>query len=368
MHLGLNEAIVFLACFIVCFLVVRNAKHLTPHRTILSLRETQAVHTNPVPRLGGVAIFAAVLITTLLVSPKLAAAYSLFVIALIPMVSVGVYEDMVGPVAARWRMSAIALSSVFAMVALKVWLPRTGIPALDPLMVGPIGAILTALIVTGVTNAFNLIDGLNGLCSGICLCAFAAINFLSESIGYETMGHLSMMYVAGIAAFLLFNFPFGRLFLGDSGAYLLGFILSWFSISVMLHSDHVSPWTFFLIFSYPIIDMLVSIIRRLAVRRSPFSADAGHFHHLVLNAVQSISFLRNHHRLHNPLATLAVLPIAIYPMIIGVSYYDEVKVLLLSSIGVVLIYCILYVLLRELRRRQATNVASIGMSRRSEFL
>jgi UDP-N-acetylmuramyl pentapeptide phosphotransferase/UDP-N-acetylglucosamine-1-phosphate transferase len=212
-----------------------------------------------------------------------------------------------------------------------------------------------------------LIDGLNGLCSGICLCAFLAISSLSESIGYETMFHLSMMYVAGISAFLIFNFPFARLFLGDSGAYLLGFILSWFSIAVMLHSDSVSPWAFFLIFSYPIVDMLVSIIRRVAVGRSPFSPDAGHFHHLVLNAVGSIKFLDKHHRFHNPLATLAVLPVAVYPMVIGVVYYDNVQVLLLSSVGVVLIYCILFVLLRELRRRQQRDVENIALKKESEF-
>jgi UDP-GlcNAc:undecaprenyl-phosphate/decaprenyl-phosphate GlcNAc-1-phosphate transferase len=347
MKLDFADLLVFSICFAVCQILVWNQKTIGKQRSVRSMRQKQALHSIPVPRLGGVAIFSSVLVTTLFVSPQLTEAYAMFVIALIPLVAAGVYEDMVRPIVARWRLSAIALSCLFVIAALEVWLPRTGIAVLDPWMAGPVGLALTVLVVTGITNAFNMIDGLNGLSAGVSFCAFGAIAAISVQIGFGNMIHLSMMYVFAIAAFLIFNFPLGRLYLGDSGAYLLGFILAWFSISVLLKSDTVSPWAFFLIFSYPILEMLISIFRRVLQNRSAFSADTEHFHHLVFRKVQSSHFLRHHAKWHNPLTTLVIVPFAVLPMFLGVVFFDNAAYLLVSSLCVSMGYVVSYLLLRR---------------------
>lgn len=347
------DALVFSICLLVCLIIVRNRTAFGAQRALRSLRQKQAIHDVPVPRLGGIAIFSSVMISTLFVNPQLTAAYALFVVALIPLVAAGVYEDLVRPIAARWRLTAIALSCLFVISALKVWLPRVGIPILEPWMAGPIGIALTVLIVTGITNAFNMIDGLNGLSGGVSFCAFAAIGAISVSVGYANMIHLSGMYACAIGAFLVFNFPLGRLYLGDTGAYLLGFILSWFAISVLLNAQMVSPWAFFLIFSYPILEMLFSIVRRVLQGRSSFSADMEHLHHLVYRRVQSSHFLRRYAKWQNPISTLVLLPFAVVPMFLGVRFFDEPKTLLILSVCVTTAYVGGYLILREYDKQKS---------------
>jgi UDP-GlcNAc:undecaprenyl-phosphate/decaprenyl-phosphate GlcNAc-1-phosphate transferase len=351
MHLHLHEIVVFVTCLVSCLVVVRNSRTLSPHRDLRALRQAQAIHVDRIPRLGGIAIFSSVLVTTLLVSAQLTPAYAMFVLGLMPLVAMGLYEDMGRPTKPVWRLGAIVLSSAFIIAALGVWLPRSGIPAIEPLMGGVFGAILTVAVVAGVTNAFNMIDGLNGLCSGIALSAFIAINTISVDIRYENMIHLSMMYIVAIVAFMLFNFPVARLYLGDTGAYLLGFILSWFAISVLLNDASVSPWAFFLIFGYPATDMLFSIARRIARGRSPFSPDAEHFHHLVLRIIRSTPAFERLRKWHNPIATLVVLPLAVAPMMYATEFHSVPAALFAAAAVVVLSYLGLYALmLRRLCR------------------
>lgn len=143
--------------------------------------------------------------------------------------------------------------------------------------------ILSAIWIIFITNATNLIDGLDGLAGGICaseaLC-ISVIAFILES--YEIM-MCGLLLLGAIAGFLPRNFPKAKIFMGDCGALFLGFTLAILSSRLIIESENiVCLFSVFLIFRVPSYDTNISIIRRIAKRKNPFNADKEHFHHLLL--------------------------------------------------------------------------------------
>jgi UDP-GlcNAc:undecaprenyl-phosphate/decaprenyl-phosphate GlcNAc-1-phosphate transferase len=359
MHFMMEEALVGAVTLAASVAVVRHGHALTSFRSRLSLKEAQSVHSRPVPRLGGLAVFCSVVLSTLLVNPQLTANYAMFVIGMLPLIFVGLYEDIIGPTKAMWRVFAIALSCIFVILALGVWLPRSGLVWLDPWIAGYVGIVITVLLVIGVCNSFNLIDGLNGLSTGVALAAFFALHEISQRIGFEIMSDLTMMYVVSLAIVLFFNFPIARLFLGDSGAYLLGFILAWFAISILIKDSSVSPWVFLLILAYPITELLFTISRRLFCLISPLRADKHHLHHYVFRALSEVEALRNGKNFHNALASLCIVPLAVTPMFYAVKVYNKPDAILIAYGFFLLAYLIQYFALKRYLKKPITELKTV---------
>lgn len=164
---------------------------------------------------------------------------------------------------------------------------------------------LTVIAVIGVINAFNMTDGLDGLAGSLALIEFIFMLWLAIHINASDEIQILQLLIATVIAFLLFNFPFpgrkqAKVFMGDAGSMLLGFCLVWFALKLSQGSDTstlVSPVTFLWLTAVPILDIGSVIWRRLSHKRSPFSADRGHWHHYLqakgyssFKAVLAISF------------------------------------------------------------------------------
>jgi UDP-N-acetylmuramyl pentapeptide phosphotransferase/UDP-N-acetylglucosamine-1-phosphate transferase len=122
------------------------------------------------------------------------------------------------------------------------------------------------------------------------------------------------------------NFPFGKIFLGDAGAYALGHLLVWASISILWNAPSVTPLAALLIFFWPIADTFMAILRRYSAGKSITQPDRLHFHQLVMRAVEIVLLGRNKRNLANPLATILTIPFVISHMIAGVLFaYDPSK-------------------------------------------
>ena len=152
----------------------------------------------------------------------------------------------------------------------------------DPLL----GYFLTVLWVVGITNAINLLDGMDGLATGVCLISSVAIWAVSlDNKINQPGGALMAATLAGaLLGFLRWNFNPARIFLGDSGAYLTGFVLASMAVGCVTKKVAVlimSP-VLFLIFALPIVDTLFAVIRRIITKRSIFEPDKGHLHHRIL--------------------------------------------------------------------------------------
>ena len=143
--------------------------------------------------------------------------------------------------------------------------------------------------IVGLINAYNMFDGLNGLCSGSALIYFISISFLSHMYNYSIMLTISSVFIGSLLAFLLFNFPSGRIFLGDAGSYLIGFSVASISLIMAKEVPNISPWTFLLLSIIPIFDTLFAIYRRARQGDSPLMPDKKHLHHILRRRYKSCS-------------------------------------------------------------------------------
>jgi UDP-N-acetylmuramyl pentapeptide phosphotransferase/UDP-N-acetylglucosamine-1-phosphate transferase len=288
------------------------------------LKAVQAAHNRPTPRIGGVAIFAAFCASYFLVPVSVADVYGRFVMACTILFTVGLMEDLGFGISPRTRLLAVVIASLAVILQLGVWLPRSDIPWLDVLMPHwPVGVPITLLVTAGMANGFNLIDGVNGLAALTALAAAVALGLISHQAGYTLMVSLTTMLAAGIFGFLVFNYPFGLIFLGDAGAYTLGFVLSWFGIAVLIRAPDASPWAILLTMFWPVADTLLAIYRRSRRNASRMAPDRLHVHQMVMRTLEICILGRGRRSVANPLTTIILLPFVIAPPVAGAFLWDR---------------------------------------------
>lgn len=324
------------------------------------MQAVQRTHTQLTPRVGGLAIFGTLAGSLVFAPVDIVAPYRDFVVATALLFGIGLLEDLGYHVSARNRLIAAIASSLLVIVLLEVWLPRVGIPGLDTMMSHwAVGVPLTVLVTAGVTHGFNLIDGVHGLAGLAGISAAFALSQVAEQAGYVTMVHLALMVAAGTLGFLLLNFPLGLIFLGDSGAYTLGFVLSWFGVSVLLYSPEVSPWALVLILFWPIADTLLAIYRRARRRESISAPDRLHMHQLVLRALEICVVGPRRRWLANPLTTVLLSPFVIIPPFTGVILWDDNSLAFLAVLGfclcIFLVHSMAPAVIRRVGRRYCTR-------------
>ena len=277
----------------VSFVATRQVRDLATRRGWVSLpQDGRQVHQTPLPRLGGVAIFLAFSVS-LIVWLGLSVKFPQLVQGLAPatllriyvpaclIFALGIYDDLHGAGAyLKFSVQAIAAIMLFAGGMRVLDLPLIFRSYSVPWF---LGLPLTVLWVVAVTNAFNLIDGLDGLAAGSALFS-TMVFFVCALVNHSWLGSLMSVTLAGaILGFLRFNFNPATIFLGDSGSLFIGFMLS----ALALAEQQKTP-TFVAVaipvvsFGLPILETLLSILRRLIGGRPIFSADREHIHHKLL--------------------------------------------------------------------------------------
>lgn len=288
------------------------------------MRAIQAAHTQPTPRLGGLALLAGLFLSSLLVSDEIAPRFRLFLFSLAPVFVAGLLEDIGIHVSPRLRLGAAALSSVIVIALLDVWIPRVGVPLADRLFaLAPLAIPFTVFACVGVSNAFNLIDGLNGLSSGVGVVVALALAAIAAKGGSAVLVECCLLVAAALVGFLLFNFPLGLIFLGDAGAYTLGHVLAWFSVSLMVRVPEVTPWAVLLVFFWPIADTFMTILRRRRARRAAMHPDRMHFHQALMRGLEIVVLGRRARRFSNPMTTVLMVPLFSAPAVVGVILWNE---------------------------------------------
>lgn len=285
----------------------------------------QASHSVPTPRLGGVAVVLSLFIgSVIVVWAGLGLKPLLFLLTLTPLFVGGLLEDLGYGVSPRQRLLAAAVSSILVMLVFQVWVTRVGIPGVDTVLaIVPVAVVFTIFCSVGVSNAFNLIDGLNGLSVSTAIMTTAALAYVAEMHNLTEIAQMCLLLITALGGFLFFNYPFGKVFLGDAGAYSIGQILVWISIAIMFYAPEVSPAAVLLIFFWPVADTVLAIYRRRRSGRPSDQPDRLHFHQLTMRALE-ISVLGKHRReIANPLATAVIMPMIAGPQIAGVLLRDD---------------------------------------------
>ena len=245
--------------------------------------------------------------------------FDLLLVSALPVFLVGLAEDLGYFASPRRRLFAAAVSGAAYIVLMGQWVARTGIPGLNfTLQWSPFAMAFSVFLAAGISHAFNLIDGLNGLAGFTALAATLSLTTIAHQAGLTEHRDILLTVAAAIAGFLAFNFPFGKIFLGDAGAYVIGHFLVWMSVSILWNAPNLTPFTMLLIFFWPVADTLLAITRRLALGRPISQADRLHFHQLVMRGVEIAILGRKKRRIANPIATLVTLPLIVAPMIAGI--------------------------------------------------
>jgi UDP-N-acetylmuramyl pentapeptide phosphotransferase/UDP-N-acetylglucosamine-1-phosphate transferase len=165
---------------------------------------------------------------------------------------VGIAEDLTKKVAARWRLLATCVSAALAVWLLGAVILRTDIPGIDQLIRWmPMAIALTLLCVTGVAHAVNIIDGFNGLASMCVMMMLLGIAYVAFQSGDEFVASTALIAAGAVLGFFVWNFPAGLIFLGDGGAYFIGFVVAELSVLLLTRNPTVSPIFPLLLCAYP---------------------------------------------------------------------------------------------------------------------
>ena len=313
----------------------------------VDLDSIQKFHQKPVPRIGGIAVLVGLICGG--AYHGLSADQELHLakwagVAAIPVFLGGLLEDLKKGMTARDRLLLAFFSATIAHYELQVGLERIDWEWFDTTIIPVPGVtlLLTVLMVGGVSHATNIIDGFNGLLLGVAIMASAAFIFVAYQIGATLqITYLSIMLGALIGVFV-FNFPMGRIFLGDGGAYLVGFFLAILSLVLVKNHAAVSPWFPLMLLAYPIMETMFSIFRKKVLSGTPAMAPDGmHFHMLVHKVlIGRLSFLSP--KICNASTSIVMWGVFLAGLVPAVIWWDDTKKLVFSLFWYVLAYLIGY--------------------------
>jgi UDP-GlcNAc:undecaprenyl-phosphate GlcNAc-1-phosphate transferase len=255
-------------------------------------RDGRHSHLTPVPRLGGVAIFGSLLIALAvlpfinnLLTASLRASKSQLLTVLLPASLVflfGVYDDFRGT-NARFKFIGQALAGViFYLMGGRI--ETLSIPLVGSVVLPQaLGCALTVFWTVAITNAFNLIDGIDGLATGAALFALLVLLGVSVMLGHPLVTVFAVTLCGGLIGFLPYNFNPASIFLGDSGSLFIGFILAALSVlGAQKASTAVAVAIPIIAFGLPVLDTGFALVRRFVGGRPVFQGDREHIHHKLL--------------------------------------------------------------------------------------
>ena len=352
----------FFVSFILCIVIIFSSGYGFSLRGEVDEAAVQSAHTGFVPRVGGLAIYISILVLIPLLSFGFiplsvvfdldAEQLALLILSAAPVFSVGLAEDLGYEMSPKARLIASAASSFVAILLFKVWLDSLGIPGVDTLlMFAPVGILFTIFATVGVVNAFNLIDGLNGLSSYVTVSVAVSLSIIAFQAGNTQVSIFLVLVVAAVLGFMVLNFPMGKIFLGDGGAYALGHLLSWSSIILINDATDVSAFAILLVFFWPVADTGLAIWRRWKLGNPADRPDRLHFHQLVMRFLEIRFFGRDSRAIANPVATLILIPLISVPQVLGVLFWDEFEASVLSTLGAGALFVATYLLGIDLAKK-----------------
>ncbi|HEX6705413.1 MAG TPA: glycosyltransferase [Albitalea sp.] len=339
----------FLTSVVASLLVIRYTRGHAMFSVEL-LDGPQRFHSESVPRIGGVSLILAALVAfsyTASTGSEDAILRWLFLAASLPAFLAGLVEDVARNVSPHRRLLMNAASAALGIWLLDGVLTRTAIPGVDLLIRWyPVAVALTVFAVTGVANAINIIDGFNGLASMCVLIMLLAIGYVAFNVGDIFILTTALILSGAVLGFFVWNFPAGLIFLGDGGAYFLGFTLAELGVLLIERNPSVSPLCPLLICVYPIVETVFSIYRRKFVRGvAAIAPDGIHLHTLLYRRVlRPATHVQQDRRqmVRNSLTSPYLWALCLASVIPSILWWDNTAVLSVFLLLFVVSYVFLY--------------------------
>ena len=321
-------------------------------------KEKRKLHTKPIARAGGLAIYAAFTAISLALISSIQKPFVGLIVAGTMVLLIGLADDiwgvnpwlkLVGQVVAAlvaaigFGISIDAVSNPFGtsfVFNTSQWtVPIVGIT----LSMNAVAVALTTIWLVGMTNTMNLLDGLDGLSSGVAAIAAVVMFFVAVGprVNQPDTALIALVLAGACLGYLVYNFYPAKIFNGDSGAYFLGM-----TIGILAIFSGAKLATAMLVLGLPIVDTFWAVVRRVAAGRSPFSADRGHIHHLLLDV-----------GLSQRQAVLVIYAFSIVFGIVALVASSPQKIMAFGLLVVILAILILSLTLLR-RKKQANTTAS----------
>ena len=318
----------------------------------------QRFHKGHVPRLGGAGIFMGMGVAWLVagissdpfnVSWPLKTS-GLTLLCLAPAALGGIVEDVTQRVSVRYRLGLTIGSALLVCWVLNLGLARTGFPFIDGwLQAAPFAAmVFAALAIGGLPHAFNIIDGYNGLAGTVAVLVCLAISHVSLQVGDRQLAAMVICLVGATMGFLMWNYPRGKIFAGDGGAYVWGMVIAVAAVTLVQRHRVVSPWFPMLLLIYPVWETVFSIYRKVARGQSPGMADALHFHQLIFRRIVRVAFADDEARqllARNNRTSPYLWMFAALSVVPAVLFWNNTVVLMLFCLLFVTTYVVAYLMI-----------------------
>lgn len=295
-HLLETFALALAVSLLVCALNIATERWHGRYSFDADIKGVQKVHTHVVSRTGGIALLLGVLAVPVFgafdAGPRATGGETKvlmfkFLLAAAPAFMAGIIEDLTKRVSVRTRLCA-----VFASAVLAAWLIGGHLPRLDTWLLDgvlgwlPVSLVITAFAVVGVTNSINIVDGFHGVAGGTVVVVLAGAGYLSWRSGDLLVAQLALAGIGATIGFLLLNYPTGRLFMGDGGAYFIGFWAAEIAVLTIVRNPAINAWQILAIYAYPVIEVVFSMYRRKILRSAHVGApDRLHLHSLFYRRI-----------------------------------------------------------------------------------
>jgi len=313
----------------------------------------QKYHRGDISRLGGLSIALSISVGILFLKKyHLDDAYlaCFLMIAFFPIFIGGLIEDVTHKVKPKIRFILACISSLAVILITRILFKHSDVRFIQVAMMIPgFSLIITMLVIVGFLNSINIIDGFHGVASGSTLIMLTAIAAIAYQVEDYLLFRITLIIFVANFSFLIWNWPFGKLFLGDSGAYLLGIWVAELGILLQSRTTNISPLAPLLIFAYPMIETLFTIYRRKIIKNKAMSQpDASHLHTIIYRRYflkRNIIKTNVRKDIENSKVALTMWSIVLFDCIIALYFFEDTVVLFIAIISTLLIYLLIYKLI-----------------------
>lgn len=291
---------IFLQCITYLFIITKKNIF-----EFYDYKQIQKTHNEFTPRIGGLIIFLIFYLNFFISQNTYSSTDIIIFLNGLLIIFIATKEDLFSNVSPMIRFLTVLITSVIVIINLDI-LPNIDIFFIKDLFeIKFFSIIFFALCLALISNGINIIDGLNGHAALSIITSILCLMYLNIKNDIH-ISYIPISLLIFLLIFFIFNFPFGKLFLGDAGAYWLGWFLAIFVVNFFAKNNDINSWYAVIIFFYPAMEVLFSFSRKIIFGQSPFKPDLGHIH------LKMYHFLNSKNA--NPLATLALVPLTIFPL------------------------------------------------------
>lgn len=310
----------------------------------------QQIHRGNIPRIGGLSVFLTFFFVSIIdLFYELQSKnffYPLFLISF-PIFLSGFLEDLTQQIKPKIRLISSFLSAVLFVSFYQIHIDDVGLNFINFFLKYELLAyFFTVLSIVFLSQAFNIIDGLNGLSLSICILCILALSIIAFTIDDFRNSYFGILIAMMLLGVLIFNFPYGKIFLGDGGAYLIGFLLATYIVIYVNDNKNISPFLICQILIYPSYEMLRSFTRRLFSKKGNiFKPDRKHLHSLLYQ--KNLRELNFNEISINCITGIQIIFLQAVNVTIAVCFYDRVDIIIISIIIFIMLYELLHYKLRS---------------------